>query len=69
MSDPKPLSVILLNWKTIRSEWDDRASARLQETCLQPMAEQTLLLERQHEEITRFLALMDTELEELDTSN
>jgi hypothetical protein len=39
------LSGILLRWETIRQDWDDRTSARLLETCLQPLAEQTRLLE------------------------
>jgi len=58
------LSGILLRWNDIRQEWDDRASARLLETCLNPLSEQTRLLEQQQVEITRFLALMEAELEE-----
>lgn len=65
MPEREALPDILRRWETIGQEWDDRASARLQETCLQPLAEQTKLLESQQAEIDRFLALMEAELEEL----
>lgn len=65
MLERASLTDILLRWNNIRQEWDDRASAKLQDTCLHPLEEQTRLLEAQHEEITRFLALMEAELEEL----
>jgi len=65
MRDRKTLSDILLRWNEIRQEWDDRASAKLLDTCLNPLAEQTKLLMEQQEEIDRFLALMEAELEEL----
>ena len=68
MPEREPLSGILLRWDELRTEWDDRASARLTETCLATLTEQTRLLEQQQEEITRFLALMEAELEELEPS-
>ena len=68
MPERETLSSILLRWNELRQEWDDRASARLVETCLHPLEEQTRLLEQQQEEITRFLALMEAELEELEPS-
>ena len=65
MAERESLSDILLRWTSIEQEWNDRASARLQETCLQPLAEQTRLLEQQNEEISRFLARMEADLEEI----
>ena len=65
MPERETLSGILLRWNDVQQEWDDLVSARLQETRLQPLGEQTRLLETQQEEITRFLALMEAELEEL----
>lgn len=65
MAERESLSDILLRWTSIEQEWNDRASARLQETCLQPLAEQTKLLEQQNEEISRFLARMEADLEEI----
>ena len=65
MTERESLSDILLRWTSIEQEWNDRASARLQETCLQPLAEQTRLLEQQNEEISRFLAQMESDLEEI----
>lgn len=65
MTERESLSDILLRWTSIEQEWNDRASARLQETCLQPLAEQTRLLEQQNEEISRFLARMEADLEEI----
>lgn len=65
MRDCKALSDILLRWNDIQTEWDDRASARLQAACLTPLGQQTRLLEAQEEEIARFLARMEAELEEL----
>lgn len=65
MAERESLSDILLRWTSIEQEWNDRASARLQETCLQPLAEQTKLLEQQNEEISRFLAQMEADLEEI----
>ena len=65
MPERNTLSGILLRWNDVQQEWDDRASAKLQETCLTPLGEQTRLLEAQHEEITRFLTLMEEELKEL----
>ena len=65
MSDRETLSHILRRWDTIAQEWNDRASARLQETCLQPLAEQTKLLEQQNEAISRFLAQAEADLAEI----
>ena len=65
MTERESLSDILLRWTSIEQEWNDRAFARLQETCLQPLAEQTKLLEQQNEEISRFLAQMESDLEEI----
>ena len=65
MSDRETLSHILRRWDAIAQEWNDRASARLQETCLQPLAEQTKLLEQQNEAIARFLAQADADLAEI----
>ena len=65
MLERETLSGILLRWETIRQNWDDRTSARLQETCLQPLAEQTKLLEQQNEAISRSLAQAEADLAEI----
>jgi len=66
MPERETLSGILRRWNGIRQSWDDRASARLLDTCLKPLTDQTRLLEEQQAEIARFVTLTEAALEELE---